>query len=311
MIVSFRSMLPQTADRCRPNLFLIGAMKSGSSSLARHLRAHPSIFMASRPKEPSYFVDPDQLREVYRSIWEMGFWQSEERYLSLFEGAAGCPVIGEASQNYARLSRVTGVAERIAEFNPDARFIYIMRDPIQRTISHYWYMVNSYGEGRPMLTAVREDPDYTETSYYAMQLQPYRRIFGADRIMTLTLEEMRDDPVGILQGVFGWLGVDSDFVPPAADRRANVTPRESSVMRGSGVVHALAHSRLWGALGPRIPAWMRGIGRRLAEKRIARDDVPTDDVEEYLRPIQQAQTRELEDMLGRAFPEWSTLSADG
>ena len=155
-------MFTHKADRCRANLFLIGAMKSGSSSLARHLRSHPSIFMASRPKEPSYFVDPDQLEQVYPSIWEMGFWKSEERYLSLFDGAEGCAVIGEASQNYARLARVTGVAERIAAFNPDARFLYIMRDPVRRTISHYWYMVNSYGEGRPMLTAVREDPDYTD-----------------------------------------------------------------------------------------------------------------------------------------------------
>ena len=295
----------------RPNLFLIGAMKSGSSSLTRHLRSHPSIFMASRPKEPSYFVDPEQLREVYPVIWEMGFWKSEERYLSLFEGAGDRPIVGEASQNYARLSRVTGVAERIAEFNSDARFIYIMRDPIERTLSHYWYMVNSYGEGRPLLTAVRDEPDYQDTSYYAMQLEPYRRLFGGERILTLTLEAMRDDPAAVLRQVFDWLGVEPEFTPPEVERRSNVTPQQSTVLRGSGMLHRLRHSVLWQRLGPHVPEWARGFARGLTEKKVVRDDVAIDAVVEYLRPIQREQTAELEQMLGRSFPEWKTLYAAG
>ncbi len=69
---------------------------------------------------------------------------------------------------------------RIARFNPEARILYIMRHPIKRTISHYWYMVNFFGEGRTMLKTIDEDPDYRETSYYAMQLRPYIDLFGKD-----------------------------------------------------------------------------------------------------------------------------------
>jgi len=282
-------------------------MKSGSSSLTAHLGSHPSIFMARRPKEPSYFVDPEQLRTVYPAIWEKGLWKSEEHYLQLFEDAGDCPIIGEASQNYTRLSRVTGVAERIAKFNPEARFLYIMRDPIRRTISHYWYMVNSYGEGREMLNAIREDDDYRDTSYYAMQLLPYRRLFGPDRIRTLTLEELRDNPVNVMQELYQWLGVDAEFVPPAAEQRANVTAPESTILRGSGTLHRLRNSRVWSSIGPLIPSGMRRVARGLTEKRVPRESVPTDAVVEYLRPIQQEQTVELEQLLGRPFPEWTTL----
>ena len=288
----------------RPNLFLVGAMKSGSSTLTRHLRAHPSIFMARKPKEPSYFVEREQLRQVYPAIEKMGFWKSEEAYLQLFADAGPRPIIGEASQNYARLPRVTGVAERIARFNPRARILYIMRHPIKRTISHYWYMVNFFGEGRAMLKAVREDPDYRETSHYAMQLRPYIDLFGRDRVKAMTLERLGAQPEEVMRDLYGWLGVESDFVPPTIGERANVTGEESTQVRGLGLLHRIRHSSAWGAAGRFAPPQLRSFARGLAIKQVPRNEVSTDDVKVYLEPIQAEQTRELEELLETSFPEW-------
>ena len=67
----------------KPNLFLIGAMRSGTTYLCKLLDAHPSIFMC-RPKEPSYFVDPGQLKTLWPNMWDQGFWRSEDHYLRLF-----------------------------------------------------------------------------------------------------------------------------------------------------------------------------------------------------------------------------------
>lgn len=251
----------------------------------------------------------DQLKEVYPSIWEMGYWKSEERYLSLFEDAKGYPVVGEASQNYARLPRVTGVPERIAKFNPDARFLYIIRDPIKRTISHYWYMVDHYGEGRSLFDAVTKDPDYTGTSHYAMQLAPYIRMFGLDRIKILTLENLRDEPQQTMQDVYSWLGVDAGFVPPTLDRQYNAASEETHVTRGFGILHRLRYSRVWSHLGPATPASIRKIGRGLAEKPVMREDISTAEIENWLRPLQIKQTEELIELTGREFPEWRTLYA--
>ena len=71
----------------RPNLFIVGAMKSGSSTLHAYLGEHPEIFM-SEPKEPCYFVELDDLESPAREVVEgWGFWRSEDAYLALFEGA--------------------------------------------------------------------------------------------------------------------------------------------------------------------------------------------------------------------------------
>jgi len=143
----------------KPNLFVIGAMKPGTTYLNKLLGAHPSIFMCS-PEEPSYFVDQKQLRRLWPEAWDLGFWRSEDYYLRLFQSSGDAVVVGEASTNYTKRPLVYGVPERIHRFNPDSRFIYLLRDPNQRTISHYWHMVRFGAERRPMLEAIRTEPQY-------------------------------------------------------------------------------------------------------------------------------------------------------
>jgi hypothetical protein len=118
----------------------------------------------SSPKEPCYFVEQKVLRRVWPGQWEQGYWRSVERYLSLFADAGGAAVIAEASTFYSQEPRFSGVAERILSFNPSARFVYIMRDPIERTVSHYWHRVRWWGERREMLSAIRSDPHYRHVS---------------------------------------------------------------------------------------------------------------------------------------------------
>lgn len=291
----------------KPNLFLIGAMKSGTTTLHELLEQHPSVSM-SEPKEPCYFVSPDQLKTLWPEMWRMGFWKAESSYLALFKDKPGARYFGESSTDYSKRPGVSGVVERIAAFNPEARFIYIMRDPVERTLSHYWHMVEHRGEMRPPLEAILQDAHYTEVSDYAYQLQPYLECFGREQVYALTFEELKRDPQSALRALYEWLCVDSDFVPQSLAAARNVTPEGVRQKRaGMGMLDTLRHSAVWNAIGPYCPPALRRYGMAMVEKKIPRREVDMTDVIAYLRPLQQAQTRTLEARLGRSFEEWKML----
>ena len=195
-------------DARKPNLFILGAMKSGTTLLWKLLGSHPSIYM-STPKEPCYFVEPTQLRNLHPFFWSQGYWQSQERYLQLFQSNNNELFAGEASVYYTHLPRATGVAERIHQFNPNARLIYIIRDPVERTISHYWHGVIHSNEDRSLLRAISEERQYCDVSYYAMQLMPYLDRFKSEQIKILTFEELIENPDETIKSIFRWLGLDT------------------------------------------------------------------------------------------------------
>lgn len=283
----------------RPNLFIIGAMKSGTTSLHNYLGAHPAVFMCE-PKEPGYFVQ------------ELTLSRGRDWYLSLFAAAREQTILGESSTHYAKLPVYRGVAERIAAFNEEARFIYVMRDPIKRVISHYWHNVRNLkweAERRDILTAVKRDVQYLAFSDYAMQLEPYLRLFGRERIHIMTFETLTAQPRAAVQAIFRWLGVDDAFVPPGLDARWNSAPAQAMRVRGFGLLNALRHSPAWGAIAPWVPVSLRALGNRLAEKPASPASESTEAAIAYLRPRLQERTAALSALLGREFPEWTTLWA--
>lgn len=290
----------------KPNLFVIGAMKSGTTYLSVLLNSHPSIFICY-PEEPSYFVDAKQLRKIWPYMWEFGYWRSLEHYLQLFDSAGDAAVIGEASTNYSKLRLVAGVPQRILKFNPGSRFIYLMRDPVERTISHYWHMVLYHSEHRPMLSAIWKDSQFCDVSYYAMQLKAYIDLFGRDRIKIVTYEELTRNPHNTIRNLYEWLGVDCLFIPPGISQPENVTPLEVERARGRGVLERFRRSAFWSAVSPHVPRALRSVARPLALRKVNRRSVSLAEVIRYLRAIQRKQTEELIQLLGRDFSQWTTL----
>jgi len=189
-----------------PNLFIVGAMKAGTTALHGHLDRHPDIFM-SDPKEPGFFADPAPDADARAA------------YLALFSAGAGQSWRGEASTRYTKTQDAAGVAGRIAEYAPEARILYMVRDPVARAVSQYLFNRRIHAERRPLCRAVHEDSRYRRVGDYTGQITPYLDQFGGDRVRILSAEALRADPQAVLDGVFGWLGLPS--VPVPQDLRKN------------------------------------------------------------------------------------------
>jgi hypothetical protein len=282
-------------------------MKAGTTSLHALLGSHPDIFM-SDPKEPTHFVDGAELRSVSRRAWEAGYWRDRSRYLDLFAGAGGARIRGESSTAYAKRPRLGGVPERIANTAPDARIVYILRDPVERTISHYLHAVQWNGEHRLPLAAIRDDPHYREVSHYAMQLAPYGRVFGSERVHVLTLEELKADPARVARALFTWLEVDPDHEPPRLERR-NATPTDVVHQRGPALLRRARSAGPVEYLKRGLPWRVRALARRVLDAPVDRESEAMRELVDWLRPIQRRETEELEGTLNRTFPEWTTMGS--
>jgi hypothetical protein len=184
-------------DVTLPNLLVIGAMKAGTTALHDYLGAHPQIFM-SRRKELKFFSN------------DLNWRQGVEWYRSHFEQAPGHVRVGESSPHYTRATQFPGVPERIASVLPDVRFIYLVRDPIERIRSAYLHRVSKGKESRSLEEAVARDEPYVNDSRYAWQLDHYLRHFHRARILVVESERLRDERAETLARILGFLEVDSD-----------------------------------------------------------------------------------------------------
>jgi hypothetical protein len=187
-----------------PNLIVIGGLKCGTTSLHHYLSLHPQISM-SRPKELNFFVA--------ELNWDLG----PEWYASHFDRSA--PVRGETSPHYTNLPRFAGVAERMRSLIPDARIVYMVRDPIDRMLSHYLHNLGAGYDSRPLSEALA-DPEgsYLTRSRYAMQVEPYLEAFGAERVAIVAREELLSERAESMRRLFELCGVDPDFVSAQFER---------------------------------------------------------------------------------------------
>lgn len=201
-----------------PNFLVIGAPRCGTSSLARYLRGHPEVFLAT-PKELHFFD-----REYERGLG----WYCEH-----FAGVDGETAVGEASPSY--LYRAEAV-ERMAAAVPSARLIAVLRDPVARAYSHYWMERMRGRERRSFAQAVevelsggaaRPGPAgsggmaYLDRGRYLGQLERVGRHYPRSSLLVQLFDDVVADPVGSYRTVCRFLSVSDTFVPPLLGTAVN------------------------------------------------------------------------------------------
>jgi hypothetical protein len=184
-----------------PDFFIIGAAKSGTTTLHGYLAKHPALWM-SAAKEPCFF-DPNIAAEQ----------RDPETYHRLFEGAREDQLCAESSTNYSMWPFVANVPRSIARANPDARFIYLLREPVRRCYAHFMHRhERELLKGRPYRMTFEEylefDPVVADASDYADQVRRYLEYYPKESLLLLSFERFVKDPVATLRQVFEFLGVD-------------------------------------------------------------------------------------------------------
>lgn len=203
---------------CKPNFFIAGMPRSGTTSLYSYLKQHPEIFL-SLYKEPHYF-GKDLTPNVYAI-------QDEEVYFSLFRGADGKKAVGEGSVWY--LTSRTAAAE-IKAFNPAAKIIIMLRNPLTMIYSLHGLYVRTGNEDTPdFQEALNRQPErmrglavppgcyfpeglfYTEVGKYFEKIKRFVDVFGMDKLHFIIFDDFSADEARSVRETLTFLEVDDNF----------------------------------------------------------------------------------------------------
>ena len=263
----------------KPLFVTIGAMKSGTSSLHHYMRLHPDLHV-SWVKETNHFLRPDPRPGGML------------RYKLLLTGPG--QVVGETSPNYTKSSIFPGVAQRMHAVVPDAKLIYILRDPVARALSHYHHNCLQGREQGTIDEAFATDVDnnYIITSRYYTQLEEYLRFYPEDRILILDFAELGQDPAAVMRRVFGFVGVDPGFTHPNFgkvyhDSKRKRQPNElGRLINGIPVVRQVRYALPW--------VFEKPLGRPRVE----------DDVRARIEGWLQDDAKKMRTFSGLSFETW-------
>lgn len=205
-----------SANKRLPDFLIIGAAKSGTTSLYQYLLEHPGVFMPEI-KEPCFFDEA--------VAWKNGI----DWYMSLFALARDHQICGEASTNYTRWPQVERVPEKIKAVVPQAKLIYVMRDPVRRAYSHYthrWskelHLLEPVSMG--FMEFIKSDPMCIDSSKYSVQIREYLKHFPLSQLLLVVFEDLIENPSAVMNRVFHFL--DLDPVSVAQEKRIKANSSE-------------------------------------------------------------------------------------
>lgn len=302
----------QTFCRCgiesrtymNPSFFVIGAYRSGTTTLYRLLRQHPEIFLPLE-KEPNFFAvdgNPDA-SDVLRSR----AINDRPSYEALY-AEAGSRHAGDISPEYLRNPYV---ASHLAGVVPEAKLIAVLRNPIDRAWSDFLLHRRDGNEPFETLTEALEAQasrttggdhragHYIDSGMYSEQLSRYFELFAPEQIQVHLFDDLQADPVATTKKIFAHIGVDDAFeVELEAPINASGVPSNPVVAKV-----LKARSRLRPYVSREVlervrPAWDRVLSKQLTRPKLGDADRST------LAQIYAEEIPALGELLGRDLGHW-------
>jgi hypothetical protein len=292
----------------QPDLFIVGAPKSGTTALHTHLGGHPQIFLPAQKDRPFFGSDLEFRR------WRL----SREEYEADLRGGADAPIRGHSCVWYLYSRRA---AQEIHRAAPSARIVIMLRNPVDMLhAQHSQFLYNGnediadFGEAlaaEPARRSGRRVPRrahfvqglwYLDTARFGEQVERYLRVFGDDQVTTVLYDDFRADPEGTVASIARWVGADAVPLPGGvvnANKRVRSRRLQSFLMSPPPWLERGVHAVLPGSLHGRIAPWM--IRRNVQE-------TPRGPVPSALRRRIVAEladdTSHLGELLGRDLSGW-------
>jgi hypothetical protein len=286
--------LRAVAARRVPNLFIVGAPKSGTTSMYEYLRGHPDVFLTEF-KEPCYFA-PDLALDKSGNFLRYG--RDEVRYYDLFSAAGNVKVVGEASTRYLFSSDAPVL---IREASPEARIVAMLRNPVDLVHSLHAHKLAAGTEDIvdfEQALAAEDDrhagrrlpahsnprlATYRDRALFGEQVSGWLQTFGRDRVHVIIFEDMASNPAAEFQRLLEFLDIDPDYEPAS--------------FSAHNVAHGARSARLRRLLSGRPAQWLgwtalpkiigdsrtRTLVRRFSQGRLQRRPIERSPISPQLR----------------------------
>lgn len=272
------------------NVFLVGARKSATTTLASILDSHQDISVASN-KEPEFF---DQSKKDRASKYL--------EYRKLFDWDK--PYRVDASTLYSVYPHnKVDVAKAIFDYNPDAIILYIIRQPYARLKSHYAMAYERRFYRGTFVQAIDEHPIIVDSGMYYTQIKRYIDLFGDDKVMIMTTDELKNDKKELAKKIENQLSLNTPFTKDAFHLEKNV---KAITKRLPASMDPFFDSTIYRSIRKIIPPSLTSFARKSLHRIVQRNysDELTDLIKKRLDPLFDEEIRNINAIIEYDIRHW-------
>lgn len=277
------------------DFFLVGAPKAGTTSIYSYFKKNPGIFVP-QVKEPHYFSCP----EVKNTYYKVNFVDSKNEYESLFEGAKNTQKTGDFSTSYLYEQQAP---HRIKETCPNANIIVVLRDPVERAISHYLMDVRDGYQERPLIECICGQKEgvnlyykeYVEKGMYYKQIKRFKSVFEEEKIGVWLFRELKKDTREVAREMFKFVGSKANY------DIENFTKKNQYKKINSEIVKKVLNTRLAKNISSFIPS---NIKKRAKWALISTDKPNLDEARYKLSEIYRDEVNNVQKLIKKDISHW-------
>ena len=209
-----------------PEFFLAGAQKCATTWLYQCLKEHPQIFVP---------------RQNITNFFNVNYFRGFDWYKSWYQDVSNEKVIFDTSMTYMRDDQVP---KRIYDYNPNAKFIFSLRNPIDRAFSHYWHekkkgkITFSFEEALFYSDVGNYDlyENWIKGGFYHDHIQNFLKFFPKEQMLFVLVDDINNEPENVLEKIYDFAGVDPNFKPSVLNKKLNVAGKRKGKLNNLSIL---------------------------------------------------------------------------